>query len=108
MASDDRCYRCNSGSFRKKSARDMTQRKKHLTIGVIPGYQLFEGNTISDYLQSVLNGIIAASHDKNCDLLMACGIDTPTTRGRYTPAWPILSPDTTFVPVGPSNTDGLI
>jgi signal transduction histidine kinase/AraC-like DNA-binding protein/ABC-type sugar transport system substrate-binding protein len=84
------------------------QREKQLTIGVLPGYQLFEGNTISDYLQSVLNGIIAASHDKNCHLLMACGIDTSTTRGQYTPAWPILSPDTTFVPVGPWNTDGLI
>jgi signal transduction histidine kinase/AraC-like DNA-binding protein/ABC-type sugar transport system substrate-binding protein len=86
----------------------MTQREKHHTIGVLPGYQLFEGNTISDYLQSVLNGIIAASHDKNCHLLMACGIDTPRTRGHYTPAWPILMPDTTFVPVGPWNTDGLI
>jgi hypothetical protein len=33
---------------------------------------------------------------------MACGIDV----GR--PAWPLLSPEVDFVPVGPGNTDGLI
>jgi signal transduction histidine kinase/DNA-binding response OmpR family regulator len=33
---------------------------------------------------------------------MACGIDPGQ------PAWPLISPEVTYVPVGPENTDGLI
>ncbi len=78
------------------------------TIGVLPGYPVFEGNTISEYLHTVLQGVIAGAKARGCNLLIGCGLDTPTTRGRYTPAWPVSSPDTMFVPVGPWNTDGLI
>jgi signal transduction histidine kinase/AraC-like DNA-binding protein/CheY-like chemotaxis protein len=78
------------------------------TIGILPGYQLYEGNTISDYLHSVLQGAIVAAHHHGCNLLIAGGLDTRATRGKYAPAWPIPQTDTTFVPVGPWNTDGLI
>jgi signal transduction histidine kinase/DNA-binding LacI/PurR family transcriptional regulator/AraC-like DNA-binding protein len=71
------------------------------TIGVLAGWQVFTG-TPDSFLGRVYRGIQAAAHDRNCNLLMACGIDS----GR--PAWPLLSPDVDFVPVGPENTDGLI
>jgi signal transduction histidine kinase/DNA-binding LacI/PurR family transcriptional regulator/CheY-like chemotaxis protein len=77
--------------------------KKHFrpTIGVLAGWQVFTGIPDS-FLGHVFRGIQAAAHDRNCNLLMACGIDS----GR--PAWPLLSTEVDFVPVGPWNTDGLI
>ncbi len=73
----------------------------HPTIGVLAGWPVFTG-TPDSFLGHVFRGIQAAAHDRNCNLLMACGIDS----GR--PAWPLLSPEVDFVPVGPWNTDGLI
>jgi len=73
----------------------------HPTIGVLAGWPVFTGVPDS-FLGHVFRGIQAAARDRNCNLLMACGIDS----GR--PAWPLLSPEVDFVPVGPSNTDGLI
>ena len=79
------------------------QLKKHVrpTIGVLAGWQVFAG-TPDSFLGHVFRGIQAAAHDRNCSLLMACGIDSGQ------PAWPLLSPEVAFVPVGPWNTDGLI
>ena len=71
------------------------------TIGVLAGWPVFTG-TPDSFLGHVFRGIQAAAHDRNCNLLMACGIDP----GR--PAWPLLSPEVDFVPVGPWNTNGLI
>ena len=71
------------------------------TIGVLAGWQVFTG-TPDSFLEHVFRGIRAAAHDLDCNLLLACGIDS----GK--PAWPLLSPEVAFVPVGPWNTDGLI
>jgi signal transduction histidine kinase/DNA-binding LacI/PurR family transcriptional regulator/CheY-like chemotaxis protein len=71
------------------------------TIGVLAGWQVYTG-TIDSFLGHVFRGIQAAARDHNCNLLMACGIDSGQ------PAWPLLSPEVAFVPVGPWNTDGLI
>ncbi len=62
---------------------------------------MFTG-TPDSFLGHVFRGIRAAALDRNCNLLMACGIDSGQ------PAWPLLSPEVAFVPVGPWNTDGLI
>lgn len=79
------------------------QLKKHVrpTIGVLAGWQVFTG-TPDGFLGHVFRGIQAAAHDHHCNLLMACGIDSGQ------PAWPLLSAEVAFVPVGPWNTDGLI
>ncbi len=71
------------------------------TIGVLAGWQVYTG-TPDSFLGNVFRGIQVAAHDRNCNLLMACGIDS----GR--PAWPLLSSEVAFAPVGPWNTDGLI
>jgi signal transduction histidine kinase/DNA-binding LacI/PurR family transcriptional regulator/AraC-like DNA-binding protein len=73
----------------------------HSTIGVLAGWPVFTG-TPDSFLGHVFRGIQAAARDRNFNLLMACGIDS----GR--PAWPLLSHEVDFVPVGPWNTDGLI
>jgi len=64
------------------------------TIGVLAGWPVFTGVPDS-FLRHVFRGIQSAAHDRDCNLLMACGIDS----GR--PAWPLLSPEVDFVPVGP-------
>jgi DNA-binding LacI/PurR family transcriptional regulator len=71
------------------------------TLGVLAGWPVYTGIPDS-FLGHVFRGIQSAARDRNCNLLMACGIDS----GR--PAWPLLSPEVDFVPVGPWNTDGLI
>jgi signal transduction histidine kinase/DNA-binding LacI/PurR family transcriptional regulator/CheY-like chemotaxis protein len=79
------------------------------TVGVLAGWQAYEG-ALNSFLSPLLNGIQAAARQHDCNLLLSCGVGH---RGDYQPddvhpAWPILMPDTDFVPVGPWNTDGLI
>jgi len=90
--------------------------KKHThdrpTIGVLAGWQWYEGVTLHRYLEPVFYGIRTAAIEQQCNLLAACGVgeaigakaQAPPLR----PAWPVLFPDVGFVPVGPWNTDGLI
>jgi len=50
-----------------------------------------------------------AARQHGCNVLLACGMGSsadPSDRAR--PAWPVVSSDSDFVPVGPWNTDGLI
>src|SRR5215208_6239940 len=76
------------------------------TVGVLASWQLYAG-TIHTLLNPIVQGIYAAARDQDCNVLFACGVVSsfvPETR----PAWPFLSPELDFVPVGPWNTDGLI
>ena len=87
------------------------------TIGILTGYQVYgnlpgnlaqEGNTISDYLLRVFQGTLAAGRDFDCNLLLGCGLGRPPQPSNPYPAWFTCSPDSTFVPIGPWNTDGLV
>ena len=83
--------------------------QKRLTIGVLAGWQAYEG-TLNSFINPLMNGIQVAARQRACNLLLACGVGH---HGDYRiddvhPAWPILMNDTDFVPVGPWNTDGLI
>ena len=89
----------------------------HPTIGILSGYQVYgnmsdrqtiEGNSISDYLLRVHQGILRAGKDLDCNLLIGCGLGSPPLPEHPYPAWFNWSKDATFVPVGPWNTDGLI
>jgi signal transduction histidine kinase/AraC-like DNA-binding protein len=59
-------------------------------------------------MRTLLNGISAAARDRDCNLLLACGISTAVDTPDPTSAWPIVGPGVDFMPVGPWNTDGLI
>ncbi len=74
---------------------------KRPTVGVLAGWPVFTG-TPDPFLAHVIQGIQAAAQDLDCNLLLACGIDS----GK--PAWPLVSPHVDFIPVGPQNTDGLV
>ena len=81
-------------------------RRGRPTIGVLVGWQAF-APTMSSFLRLVFAGIQTAARERDCNLLLACGI-SPAGPTVTRPAWPVSSPDTDFVPVGPWNTDGLI
>jgi signal transduction histidine kinase/DNA-binding response OmpR family regulator/ABC-type sugar transport system substrate-binding protein len=80
------------------------------TVGVVAGWQLYEG-TLHSYFQPLSSGIHAAALDRDCNLLLACGVSYISRDGKIPPirpAWPVQASDTDFVPVGPWNTDGLL
>jgi diguanylate cyclase (GGDEF)-like protein len=82
--------------------------RKRPTVGVLPGWAA-AGEAKSDrYLVSVVQGIQTAAHARNCNVLLAWGTGHGVLPYEEIPAWPMVSPDTDFVPVGPWNTDGLI
>ena len=82
------------------------QRTHHPTIGVLAGWQMYDGSLPHSYLAPAYQGIAAAARDYRCNLLMACGINRMPYVPR--PAWPGLAASMDFIPVGPWNTAGLI
>jgi signal transduction histidine kinase/DNA-binding LacI/PurR family transcriptional regulator/AraC-like DNA-binding protein len=79
------------------------------TVGVLAGWEAYENANLVNFLGPLFHGVRAAAHDRGCNLLLACGVGFPGGQiGGIHPAWPALSPETDFVPVGPWNTDGLI
>jgi signal transduction histidine kinase/DNA-binding LacI/PurR family transcriptional regulator/DNA-binding response OmpR family regulator len=77
---------------------------KRPTIGVLVGWQMYEG-VLNSFLVPMFRGIYATAQSQDCNLLLACGHATDQA---IRPAWPAISSETDFVPVGPWNTDGLI
>ncbi len=79
------------------------------TIGVLPAWSPVVENTHDRYLSLVVGGIRNAARLAKCHLLTAWGIRRETVDPNDScPAWPVVAPDSDFVPVGPWNTDGLI
>jgi signal transduction histidine kinase/DNA-binding LacI/PurR family transcriptional regulator/AraC-like DNA-binding protein len=94
--------------FRSMEREDMQRRIQNLpTIGVLAGWQVYEGY-VHGFLDLVLHGIRAEAQKHRCNLLLACGVGHASGQVRLHPAWPVISPENDFVPVGPWNTDGLI
>jgi diguanylate cyclase (GGDEF)-like protein len=88
--------------------KKMNLKRNRPTIGILPGYSILEGKTPDHYRWSVLKGIQSAARARECDLLISWGLRRVTESGEMYPAWPTVSSDSDFVPVGPWNTDGLI
>src|SRR5689334_10812184 len=79
------------------------------TIGVLVGWHVYFTPNPYSYLNAIFRGMNAAVQQRDCNLLLACGMGSPADRGGPPrPAWPTLGGDVEFVPVGPWNTDGLI
>ena len=81
---------------------------KRCTIGFLSTWSVYEGTTIDGYTYTLLQGIYAAAHAQDCNLLIGCGVSLPgNPRGSRT-AWAAPGSDVDFVPVGPWNANGLI
>ena len=79
------------------------------TIGVLVGFQVYEGAHPNPFLSPVLHGIQTAARDQGVNLMVACGVSHGmSVERRYFPAWPETFGYADFVPVGPWNTDGLL
>ncbi len=78
------------------------------TIGVLAGWTTLERTSPDHYLASVIQGIQSAARRRECHLFLSWGIRPTISSNRIYPAWPVVSPESDFVPVGPWNTDGLI
>ena len=84
-------------------------RGRRLTIGVLAGWQIYWTARPLSYLNPIFRGICQAATDLGCNLLLGCGLGpTASASDPLRPAWPVLSSETDFVPIGPWNTDGLI
>src|SRR5437016_5235406 len=82
-------------------------KRERPTVGVLVGWQAYEG-ILHTFFEPLFRGIQSAARDRDCNLLLACGVGRGAGPGSIYPAWPVLSPESDFVPVGPWNTDGLI
>jgi signal transduction histidine kinase/CheY-like chemotaxis protein len=78
------------------------------TIGFLSTWSVYEGTTIDNYTHALLQGVCAAAREKDCNLLVGCGISLPGSPRASRTAWAVPGADMDFVPVGPWNTDGLI
>ena len=79
-----------------------------LTIGFISAWPIYQGTTIDRYAHSLIQGISAAAHESECNLLLGCGFSVTGNSPQRRSFWPVPGPGVDFVPVGPWNTDGLI
>ena len=78
------------------------------TIGILTGRAILEGTPGDNYRVSVMRGIQSAARNHQCNLFLSWGIRPIIDINHVYPAWPIISPGTDFIPVGPWNMDGLI
>jgi diguanylate cyclase (GGDEF)-like protein len=79
------------------------------TIGILMGYSVLSVNTPDHYRSTILKGIQSAACARECNVLLGWSLMGDVSNPvNIKPAWPIPSPDSSFVPIGPWNTDGLI
>jgi len=79
------------------------------TLGVLAGWQFYRTATNLSYLAPVFRGISRASLDRECNVMLGCGIGlSASPADPFRPAWPFLSDEHDYLPIGPWNTDGLI
>ena len=73
------------------------------------GYSALSVNTPDHYRSTILKGIQSAACARECNLLLGWSLtNNVSDQAMLKPAWPVPSPDTRFVPIGPWNTDGMI
>jgi signal transduction histidine kinase/DNA-binding response OmpR family regulator/ABC-type sugar transport system substrate-binding protein len=78
------------------------------TVGFLSTWSVYEGTAIDRYTHTLLQGICAAARERDCNLLLGCGISLPASPLESRTVWPVPGAGVDFCPVGPWNTDGLI
>ncbi len=92
-----------SGDLLKRPPKSANKRP---TVGVLASWPVYSG-TLNTLLSPILRGLRDAAEAGGCNLLIACGVAADFATS-IRAAWPTLSPETDFLPVGAWNTDGLI
>jgi signal transduction histidine kinase/DNA-binding LacI/PurR family transcriptional regulator/AraC-like DNA-binding protein len=77
-------------------------------IGFLSTWSVYQGTTIDGYTHTLLQGICAAARERDCNLLLGCGIGLPASPRESRTVWAVPGAGVDFVPVGPWNADGLI
>lgn len=78
------------------------------TVGFLSTWSVYEGTAIDSYTHTLFQGICAAARERDCNLLLGCGISLPASPRASRTVWAVPGAGVDFVPVGPWNTDGLI
>jgi hypothetical protein len=77
-------------------------------VGFLCTWSVYQGTTIDGYTHTLLQGICAAARERDCNLLLGCGIGLPASPRESRTVWAVPGPGVDFVPVGPWNADALI
>jgi hypothetical protein len=87
----------------------MTERapQSHPTIGVLSGWGMYEMK-LHSYFSDLLRGIRMAARHHECNLLIGGSLLHRATASNQVTAWGgwMMSPDESYLPIGPWNTDG--
>ncbi|HSB01640.1 MAG TPA: GGDEF domain-containing protein [Anaerolineales bacterium] len=87
----------------------MKFKRNRPTIGILMGHSVLSVNTPDHYRSTILKGIQSAACARECNVLLGWSLmSSASDLVHLKPAWPIPSPDSSFVPIGPWNTDGMI
>ena len=84
------------------------ENRRRLTIGILPDSHVYNGMYPSWFYSPIIRGAQAAARDQGINILVACGILHGPKEIRYRLAWPTPHENADFIPVGSSNTDGLL
>src|SRR6266542_4172740 len=77
-------------------------------IGILTGMSILHGTATDHYHVSVLRGIQSAARIRQCHIVVSWCIRPIIDVNHIYSSWPIVSPESDFIPVGPWNMDGLI
>ena len=77
-------------------------------IGILLGRTILYGMAADHYRVAILRGIQSAARIRQCHIFLSWGIRVEGAANDIYPTWPVVSPKSDFVPVGPWNMDGLI
>ncbi len=78
------------------------------TVGFLSTWSVYEGTAIDSYTHTLFQGICATARERDCNLLLGCGISLPASTRASRTAWAVPGDGVDYVPVGPWNADGLI
>jgi signal transduction histidine kinase/DNA-binding LacI/PurR family transcriptional regulator/AraC-like DNA-binding protein len=78
------------------------------SVGFLCTWSVYQGTTIDGYTHTLLQGICAAARERDCNLLLGCGIGLPASPRESRTVWAVPGEGVDFVPVGPWNADALI
>jgi diguanylate cyclase (GGDEF)-like protein len=81
---------------------------RRTTLGLLSGWPVFGSYGTDRFVEYISLGVQAFTSKHDCNLLLGLGLSRIVGGRSLHTAWPVLSPGTDFVPVGPWNTDGLI